>query len=98
MPGRFEYHPEARIELGAEFEWYAQVSLGVAEGFLNQVAHAIDQVIRFPLSGRQYLAGTRRIVVRGFPYLVVYRNRANLIEVIAVAHTSRRPGYWRHRL
>ena len=98
MPGGFDYHPEARVELGAEFDWYAQRSLDAAEGLLNEVGAAIDQAVSFAMSGQRYLAGTRRIVVRDFPYLLVYRERAGLVEVIAVAHTSRRPGYWRSRL
>lgn len=33
-----------------------------------------------------------------YPYLLVYRVRDNLLQIIAVAHTSRRPSYWRDRL
>ena len=98
MPGGFEYHPEARAELLAEFDWYADRSLAAAEGFIEQVGAAIDQAVSFALSGQRYLASTRRIMVHDFPYLVVYRERRSVIEVIAIAHTSRRPGYWRGRL
>jgi hypothetical protein len=35
--------------------------------------------------------------VHGFPYSVVYRVHRDDIYVIAVAHSSRRPDYWRHR-
>jgi hypothetical protein len=34
----------------------------------------------------------------GFPFIVVYRTVPAGIQVIAIAHTSRRPGYWRKRL
>jgi plasmid stabilization system protein ParE len=98
VPGGFEYHPEARAELFGEFDWYAHRSVDAAESFLDSVRAAIDQAVSFAMSGQRYLAGTRRIVVRDFPYLLVYRQRASQVEVIAVAHTSRRPGYWRDRL
>ncbi len=98
MAGGFEYHPEARFELFAEIDWYADRSAAAAENFLDQVEGAIDQAVSFALSGQRYLAGTRRIVIRDFPYLLVYRERPGVIQVIAVAHTSRRPGYWRGRL
>jgi hypothetical protein len=32
-----------------------------------------------------------------FPYLVVYREDATRILVVAVAHEKRKPGYWRKR-
>jgi plasmid stabilization system protein ParE len=89
VPGGFEYHPAARAELIAEFDWYADRSLAAAEGFIDQVGVAVDQAVSFAMSGQRYLAGTRRIVVRDFPYVVVYRERTGVIEVLAVAHTSR---------
>ena len=35
---------------------------------------------------------------RRFPYAVVYIELDNEIRVLAVAHTSREPGFWRGRL
>ncbi|MGE3491981.1 MAG: type II toxin-antitoxin system RelE/ParE family toxin [Vicinamibacterales bacterium] len=40
---------------------------------------------------------SRQLKVRGFPYIVAYRIRPADIYIVAVAHTSRRPGYWKHR-
>jgi plasmid stabilization system protein ParE len=39
----------------------------------------------------------RRAVVQRFPYLVFYRDLADRIEVVAVAHGAREPGYWLKR-
>jgi hypothetical protein len=35
--------------------------------------------------------------MRRFPYLVVYREVSTGLQVIAVAHGRRRPGYWKNR-
>jgi toxin ParE1/3/4 len=43
------------------------------------------------------LDGTRRFVLRRFPFTIVYREAAQGIEVIAVAHAKRRTAYWRGR-
>jgi toxin ParE2 len=40
----------------------------------------------------------RRVVVRGFPYHIVYGHLSGGLWVFAVAHLHRRPGYWRTRL
>ena len=43
--------------------------------------------------------GVRRIPLRRFPFTLVYRHTpgTQLVEVVAIAHQSRRPDYWRHR-
>jgi len=40
---------------------------------------------------------TRRILLRRFPYQIVYRLKPDGIVVVAVAHLKRRPGYWKSR-
>ena len=39
----------------------------------------------------------RQLRVLGFPYKVAYRIRELDIYLVAVAHTSRRPAYWKDR-
>ena len=42
--------------------------------------------------------GTRRALLEGFPYAVVYRQVSDdEIEIVAVAHLRRRPKYWANR-
>jgi toxin ParE1/3/4 len=46
-------------------------------------------------------AGTlpiRFVIVRRFPYRVVFLREPDLILFLAVAHADRRPGYWRDRI
>lgn len=38
------------------------------------------------------------MVLRGFPFLLIYRETAASVEILAVAHGRRRPGYWRDRV
>ena len=41
---------------------------------------------------------TRRLVLREFPFSVVYRASPDRVVIYAFAHSKRRPGYWRSRL
>ena len=41
--------------------------------------------------------GTRRFMLPNFPFSIVYRVQQDAVEVVAVAHHRRRPGYWRGR-
>lgn len=56
------------------------------------MSQAADFPLRWPL-----WAGDPRyrlIVLRRFPYQIFYEVGEGLIEVVAVAHTRRDPGYW----
>ena len=45
-----------------------------------------------------FLHGARIVRLRRFPYVVVYLDLTETVQVIAVAHSKRRPNYWRKRL
>lgn len=40
----------------------------------------------------------RRVPLRHFPFLLVYREYPDNLEIVALAHTSRKPKYWRSRM
>jgi toxin ParE1/3/4 len=46
----------------------------------------------------EYLHGTRAYLLRRFPYIVAYRIAEHRVEVLAVAHGHRKPGYWSDRV
>jgi len=66
--------------------------------FLDELAHAIDRIGDAPGQFPEYVFGTRRMVLQRFPYLVVFREASSGVEIVAVAHGHRRPGYWRDRV
>lgn len=92
------FHPEAHAEALAAFDWYYQRSHSAAEAFMQAVDHAGQCIRNAPESWPEYLFGTRRYLLKRFPFVVVYREREHRIEIIAVAHGRRRPGYWSDRL
>ena len=56
------------------------------------------RIVADPDSLPQVWGGFRRIRVRRFPYVLFFKRLdAQTVGVYAVAHTSRRPGYWRRR-
>ena len=44
------------------------------------------------------IRGTQRYVLSEFPYSIIYAQLDEIVFVLAVAHASRRPGYWLNRL
>jgi plasmid stabilization system protein ParE len=95
---RPQIHPAALAEAQAAVDWYAARSKRAAEAFLNELDHAMQQLSEHPEQFPRFDFGTRRAVLRTFPFLVIFRETATSVEVIAVAHGRRRPGYWRDRI
>jgi plasmid stabilization system protein ParE len=93
---RPEFHPDAAEEFGAAVEYYEAAVSGLGNRFLLAVRQATDLILADPEIGRPR-GIARRFGVPGFPYDVAYRVRAEVVEVLAIAHHHRRPGYWRAR-
>jgi toxin ParE1/3/4 len=68
-------------------------------GFIRAVRAAFRLIARFPEAWAAYpkRRGVRRYVMKRYPFVIVYRELAKEIRVLAVAATKRRPGYWRRR-
>jgi len=67
-------------------------------GFDDGLREAFSNLRRIPRIGTPYLRGTRRILLDHYPCFVVFRELARKIQIIAIAHAKRRPGYWARRL
>jgi plasmid stabilization system protein ParE len=97
-PAAVRFHPAAAREAEAAYDWYAERDPSVAHGFREELRHAVDAVADNPLTWPRHGSRARRYVFPRFPFSLIYRVREDGVEVIAVAHGRRRPGYWRSRL
>jgi plasmid stabilization system protein ParE len=94
-----QLHGEAAAEYDAAFDWYLARSPEAALRFDAEVERAVAEILEAPLRWAAGPHQTRKFLLRRFPFTLIYRGRASGdIQVIAVAHTSRKPGYWRLRL
>jgi plasmid stabilization system protein ParE len=92
-----EFHEEAAREYLAAIEWYFSRNQVVASRFVQQVTNAVRLIAEAPQRWPSYSLNTRKFVVRRFPFLVIYRELPDVIQVLAIAHAHRRPGYWKNR-
>lgn len=91
----------------AEFRYYIRryesESAGLGDRLWSEIEAAISLISDFPSVGEVVRRVgvkevVRRVPLRHFPFLLVYRVYSDHIEVVALAHTSRKPRYWRGRL
>jgi plasmid stabilization system protein ParE len=87
----------ASRELAEAVRWYEERRPEWGARLFDAVSRAFDLIEQHPEIGspRKHRAAVRQIAVRGFPYLVIYQNRPDDTYVLAVAHASRRPAYWK---
>lgn len=94
---RVENHAEADLELVEESRYIELQREGYGERFIAAFEDARDLISVYPRIGRK--EGRVRVrKIRRFKYNVIYAVRKDSILIVAIAHTSKRPGYWRHRL
>lgn len=95
---KVEFHRLAQKDYEDGFDWYAARSAATAQRFKKAVDVAYRRIVDGPLSLPVLSGNYRWARVTRFPYMLVFRLRElDDVVVVAVAHTSRRPGYWRHR-
>jgi len=97
------FHPAAADELDAAAAWYVERDAEVALRFVTEARRRVAQAERLPQSAPLVLGvarhfDARAFALRGFPYLAVTAVARAERVVVALAHTSRAPGYWRQRL
>ena len=97
----------AAVEEAAEAAaWYEKERSGLGDDSQHAIEAALDILEQdiVPLtpapgaSGASGAQSVKRLILRRFPYAVILHERNTEILVIAFAHHSRRPGYWRDRV
>jgi toxin ParE1/3/4 len=100
---RVEFAPAARAELDAAATDYEREREGLGATFYSAVERTVRLIGTFPEVGPSYPGipselQVRRRVVRGFPFVLAYRELGEMIRIDAVAHSRRRPDYWLRRV
>lgn len=81
----------AADELAAATTWYESERSGLGVRFRETIEHALDLLEEGMVDGSSYPGalgrrGVRRLVLRRFPFDVVFVERKGMIVVLAFAH------------
>ena len=91
------FHPEASAEYIESYGWYAAHDPRAADRFEQEVESAVQRIVQDPHRWPRYDEKHRKLLLRRFPYLMIYREHGDRIWIVAVAHGHRTPGYWKKR-
>jgi plasmid stabilization system protein ParE len=94
---RLWFHPEAKAEFLESVQYYESQQPGLGRRFLGAVRETLHRIQTHPNMYRVVSGAWRQCRVSRFPFGIIYRVEDRRIEIIAVMHLHRKPGYWDHR-
>lgn len=94
---------EATEELIEAAAWYELEILGLGDQLIDTFEQATTRLSEpnpplVPVIGEAAKLGAKRLILQRFPFSIVTIANNQVITVVAFAHHSRRPGYWRERI
>ncbi|MFN0094744.1 MAG: type II toxin-antitoxin system RelE/ParE family toxin [Dehalococcoidia bacterium] len=90
--------PTARAEFDALIERLQAGPVAEALALIRAIDAGLERIEAYPELGRPLPGGFRQFTLARTSYSIVYRDLGSSVEIVAFAHASRRPGYWRSRL
>jgi len=91
--------PDAETELQSAAIWYEEKRPGLGIEFVAIVDQALQSVLENPETCPVWQPHQpyRKQPLKRFPYVLFFRVDSAMVEIVAVAHAKRRPGYWLDR-
>ncbi len=88
----------AKTELDEAVAYYNHEKPALGYEFVWEIFFAIERIKQFPDAWPPFHEGTRRCLIRRFPYGIIYLREGDSIVIFAIAHLHRQPDYWIDRL
>ena len=94
---------DAEQELIDAQRWYDKQRRGLGQEFRIAIEEAIERLLKQPSIAVPVInlpedRGVRRVLVKRFPYSIIFIEHEEAFWIVAFAHNRRQPGYWRERL
>ena len=88
----------AEIEMFEASAYYEMQATDLGSNFLDIIEEATNEIKENPRAWPEIYQEIRRIIVRRFPYSILYRIHADKIIIVAIMHQKQKPNYWIDRL
>ncbi len=96
---KYWLHPEAAEEHKKQVAHYEEIQVGLGRRYHTEFQNVLATVSASPTRSRIVLApDIQRAMFKVFHFDLIYREVDGLVQVLAIAHHRRQPGYWVARL
>jgi len=90
--------PEAETDLKEAFFWYEDKRKGLGHDFLLHIDAGIRFISRNPNIYKSEYKGSKKHLVKRFPYKIIYLIEKETVFILAIIHTKRNPELIKKRL
>jgi len=97
MTYTIQFHPQIKYEIKDSYNWYESKTIGLGESLLLELEDAFSLIQEAPHIWSKKRNIFSRYVVQRFPFSIYYTVENENIYIYAVAHSSRKPYYWKER-
>ena len=97
MTRRVVVQPDASDDAREAAQWYERERRGLGRRFLVELSGVIDRISANPFQFPELEQGTRRALLRRFPYGVYFVLEEDRAVVRAILHLHRDPDTWKRR-
>ena len=95
---RIKLHSGARQDFDDAKRHYVSIRPDLAARFIDEVNAGFELIKQDPQRWRIVSGSIRRVLTKVFPFSILYIVEGEVVHVVAVAHSSRMPGYWAGRI
>lgn len=94
---RLEFNPSVAKDISAAAAWYREVGEQLERDYLLDLKAAFSMIAETPTRFHFDPTGWRRFNLKRFPYHVLFKEKGELVRVMAVRHDRQSPDYGTHR-
>jgi mRNA-degrading endonuclease RelE of RelBE toxin-antitoxin system len=87
---------EAEDESNNAANHYNNKDIGLGYDFLDDLESSLDTIKSAPMRWKKIEGRIHRFIMKKFPYKIIYEISDTIIFILAVAHQSRKPDYWKN--
>lgn len=93
------YHPEVSGDLAEAAEFLEARCVGLGGALVAEAERTVRVVLESPLQFRILRDGSRRALLRRFPYAVYFdMPDRETVRILVITHCARKPDHWAGRL
>ena len=91
------FHPKAADEFEEAVVYYEDCQTGLGKQLSQEIDASIKLILAFPHAWTILDDEIRRILIRRFPFALLYILRNDEIYILTVMNLNRKPNYWKKR-
>jgi plasmid stabilization system protein ParE len=94
MLRKVRFAEEASLEFRESVEWYELRAKGLGLRFTDEIDSTVERIRLNPDLYMKIAENIRRIQVNKFPYSVFYATEEDILVILRIFHSKRKPVEW----